>query len=60
MTFHSRTEAVHALQNEPDLDLTVEESQQRIVKVMQLATAAVSGSAQVQSGVSVWNCEMSP
>ncbi len=53
MTVNSRAEFVHALQNEPDLDLTVEESQQRIAKVMELATASVNGRVQVQSGVSV-------
>ncbi len=51
MTVYSCTEAVHALQNEPDLDLTVEESQQRIAKVMQLATASVNGRGQVQRAV---------
>ena len=38
-----------ALQNEPDLDLTVEESQQRVANVMQLAKASINGVVQVRS-----------
>ena len=40
-----------ASQNEPNLDLTVEESQQRIANVMQLAHASVKGVVQVRSAV---------
>ena len=57
MTTHSHAKAEHALQNEPDLDLTVDESQQRIARVMQLPTASVNGSVQVKRGEPVLSCE---
>jgi len=42
-------EAAFDVQNEPNLDLTVEESQQRIARVMQSATACIDGAVQVRS-----------